>query len=91
MMDARGTLWSTAELGNAVLAIDPATDKVERIDIGGSPHWIAISHAANKLFASFKTKEAVAVLDSPRARSSAPSPSRTAPKASRSRPTAGRC
>ena len=25
MMDVRGTLWSTAELGNAVLAIDPAT------------------------------------------------------------------
>jgi DNA-binding beta-propeller fold protein YncE len=63
MMDTRGTLWSTAELGNAVLAIDPATGKVERIDVGGSPHWIAISHAANKLFASFKTKEAVAVID----------------------------
>ena len=63
MMDARGTLWSTAELGNAVLAIDPATNKVDRIDIGGSPHWIAISHATGKLFASFKTREAVAVLD----------------------------
>ena len=32
MMDARGTLWSTAELGNAVLAIDPGNDRVERID-----------------------------------------------------------
>ena len=32
MMDAGGTLWSTGELGNAVLAIDPETDKVERID-----------------------------------------------------------
>jgi DNA-binding beta-propeller fold protein YncE len=63
MMDGRGTLWSTAELGNAVLAIDPATDKVERIDVGGAPHWIAVSHATGKLFASFKTKEAVAVVD----------------------------
>jgi DNA-binding beta-propeller fold protein YncE len=63
MMDGRGTLWSTAELGNAVLAIDPATDKVERIDVGGSPHWIAFSHPFFKLFASFKTKDAVAVVD----------------------------
>jgi DNA-binding beta-propeller fold protein YncE len=63
MMDARGVLWSTAELGNAVLAIDPATDTVARIPVGGAPHWIAISHPANTLFASFKTKEAVAVLD----------------------------
>jgi DNA-binding beta-propeller fold protein YncE len=63
MMDASGTLWSTAELGNAVLAINPATEKVDRTDIGGSPHWIAVSHSAGKLFASFKTKEAVAVLD----------------------------
>ena len=63
MMDAHGTLWCTAELGNAVLAIDPATGAVARIDIGGAPHWIAISHATGKLFASFKTKETVAVLD----------------------------
>jgi DNA-binding beta-propeller fold protein YncE len=63
MMDARGTLWSTAELGNAVLAIDLDAGKVERIDLGGSPHWIAVSHTNGKLFASFKTKEAVAVVD----------------------------
>jgi DNA-binding beta-propeller fold protein YncE len=63
MMDAGGTLWSTGELGNAVLAIDPASGKANRIDIGGSPHWIAVSHSTGKLFASFKTKEAVAVLD----------------------------
>jgi DNA-binding beta-propeller fold protein YncE len=63
MMDARGVLWSTAELGNAVLAIDPATSEVERVDIGGSPHWIAVSHTNRKLFASFKTQETVAVLD----------------------------
>lgn len=63
MMDAKGTLWSSAELGNAVLAIDPTSGKVERIEVGGSPHWIAISHSANRLFASFKTNEAMAMLD----------------------------
>jgi DNA-binding beta-propeller fold protein YncE len=63
MMDVGGTLWSTAELGNAVLAIGPETDKVERIDVGGSPHWITVSHSTGKLFASFKTKETVAVVD----------------------------
>ena len=63
MLDARGVLWSTAELGNAVLAIDPSTDKVDRIDVGGAPHWIAISHSAGKLFASFKTKDVVVVVD----------------------------
>ena len=63
MMDAAGTLWSTAELGNAVLAIDTASGKVDHIDIGGSPHWLAVSHATGKLFASFKTREGVAVLD----------------------------
>ena len=90
MMDASGTLWSTAELGNAVLAIEPVSNKVDRIDIGGSPHWIAVSHSTGKLFASFKTKEAVAVLGPPRARSLAPLRSRMAPKASRSRPTGKR-
>ena len=63
MLDGRGTLWSTAELAHAVLAIDPATGTVERIDVGGSPHWIAFSHAGRKLFASFKSKDAVAVID----------------------------
>ena len=63
MMDGNGMLWSTAELGNAVLAVDPASEKVDRIDIGGSPHWIAVSHSTHKLFASFKTKDAVAILD----------------------------
>ena len=63
MIDASGTLWSTAELANAVLAIDPVSNKVDRIDIGGAPHWIAISHSTGKLFASFKTREAVAVID----------------------------
>ena len=63
MMDSAGTLWSTAELGHGVLAIAPSSGQVERIDLGGSPHWIAISHPTGKLFASFKTKEEVAVVD----------------------------
>jgi len=63
MMDLNGTLWATAELDNAVLAIDPATDKVQRVALSGSPHWIAVSHPTGKLFASFKTMEAVAVVD----------------------------
>jgi DNA-binding beta-propeller fold protein YncE len=63
MMDARGTLWCTAELGEAVLAIDAAARTFTSIPIGGAPHWIAISHATDKLFASFKTRETVAVLD----------------------------
>jgi DNA-binding beta-propeller fold protein YncE len=63
MMDARGTLWCTAELGESVLAIDPGAGTFTRIPIGGAPHWIAVSHTNRKLFASFKTKETVAVLD----------------------------
>ena len=64
MMDARGTLWATAELANSLLAIEPGSGKVTRIAVGGSPHWIAVMHAAGKVFASFKTKDAVAVIDS---------------------------
>jgi DNA-binding beta-propeller fold protein YncE len=63
MLDARGTLWCTGELGEAVFAIDPHAGTFTRIPIGGAAHWIAISHAADKLFASFKTRESVAVLD----------------------------
>jgi DNA-binding beta-propeller fold protein YncE len=63
MVDEGGTLWATAELANAVLAIAPGNDEIERIDIGGAAHWIAVSHATGKLFASFKSREAVAVLD----------------------------
>src|SRR4029079_6338117 len=36
MMDERGMLWSSGELGNAVLAIDPATDRIEKIDVGST-------------------------------------------------------
>ncbi len=55
MMDEQGTLWSSGELGNAVLAIDPASDKVEKIDVGSTAHWVAISHATGKVFASVKS------------------------------------
>lgn len=55
------TLWATAELGDAVLAIDPGSDEVERIDIGGRPHWVAASNG--KVFASCKTTDSVVVID----------------------------
>ena len=62
MMDMSGALWCSGELGNAVLVVDPATDKVQRVDVGGTAHWIAISHATGKAFVSVKS-DAVAVVD----------------------------
>jgi DNA-binding beta-propeller fold protein YncE len=61
MMDEDGVLWSSGELGNAVLAIDPATDKVQRIDVGATAHWLAISHATGKVFVSVKRDHVVVV------------------------------
>jgi DNA-binding beta-propeller fold protein YncE len=55
MIDAAGMLWSSAELGNAVLVIDPASDKVQRVDVGSTAHWLAISHTTGKAFVSVKT------------------------------------
>jgi DNA-binding beta-propeller fold protein YncE len=63
MMDADGVLWVSAELGQAVLAIEPDTNKVTRIDIRGAAHWIAVSHSADKVFASFKTSNTVVAID----------------------------
>lgn len=63
MLDRDGVLWCTAELGNAALAIDPATGSVQRIDTGKAAHWLAISHAADKVFASCKTSDFVAAID----------------------------
>jgi streptogramin lyase len=57
------TLWATGELGNAVLAIDPDTEEVERIDIGGQPHWVAASVAAGQIFASCKATDFVVAID----------------------------
>jgi DNA-binding beta-propeller fold protein YncE len=61
MMDQRGTLWSSGELGNAVLAIDPASGKVERIDVGDTAHWVAVSHTNGKVFASVKSDYLVTI------------------------------
>ena len=57
MMDASGMLWSSGELGNAVLVIDPATDRVQKVDVGATAHWVAISHATGKVFVSVKRDE----------------------------------
>jgi DNA-binding beta-propeller fold protein YncE len=61
MMDEAGTLWSSGELGNAVLAIDPQTDAVQKIDVGATAHWVAISHATGKVFVSVKQDHLVVV------------------------------
>jgi DNA-binding beta-propeller fold protein YncE len=61
MMDNDGMLWSSGELGSAVLVIDPKTDKIEKIDVGHTAHWVAISHAAGKVFASVKSDYVVAI------------------------------
>ena len=61
MMDEHGTLWSSGELGNAVLAIDPAAGRVEKIGVGNTAHWVAVSHAAGKVFASVKSDYLVAI------------------------------
>jgi DNA-binding beta-propeller fold protein YncE len=62
MMDNDGLLWSSGELGNSVLAIDPATDKVDRVEVGSTAHWVAVSHATGKVFASVK-QDWVAAID----------------------------
>ena len=62
MLDNFGTLWSSGELGNSVLAIDPKTDKVEKVEVGSTAHWVAVSHATGKLFASVK-QDWLAVVD----------------------------
>src|SRR5262245_14165350 len=62
MMEASGILWSSGELGNAVLVIDPTTDRIEPIDVGSTAHWVAISHATAKVFASVK-QDYVVVID----------------------------
>ena len=54
MIDAGGMLWSSGELGNAVLVIDPATDAVQKVDVGSPAHWVAVSHATGKVFVSLK-------------------------------------
>jgi len=61
MIDGSGTVWSSGELGNAVLAIDPLTDKVQKIDVGATAHWVVVSHVTGKVFVSVKQDYVVAV------------------------------
>jgi hypothetical protein len=61
MIDGSGMVWSSGELGNAVLVIDPAGDKVHKIDVAATAHWVAVSHATGKVFASVKQDHVVAV------------------------------
>jgi len=61
MMDQSGAVWCSGELGNAVLVIDPATEKIARVDVGNTAHWLAISHAAGKAFVSVKSDYVVVV------------------------------
>lgn len=63
MLDRDGMLWCTGELANAALVIDPATGRVQSIDTGKAAHWLAISHATDKVFAACKTSDFVAVID----------------------------
>jgi DNA-binding beta-propeller fold protein YncE len=63
MLDGGRTIWSSGELGECLLAIEPDTGKVERVPLGGRPHWVAVSHSAGKVFASFKANEFAAVVD----------------------------
>jgi DNA-binding beta-propeller fold protein YncE len=61
MIDVAGMVWSSGELGNAVLVIDPAADKVQKIDVGATAHWVAVSHAIGKVFVSVKQDHVVVV------------------------------
>jgi DNA-binding beta-propeller fold protein YncE len=63
MMDRAGTLWATGELGNKLLAVDPVSSAVEAVELGGSPHWCAVSHATGKVFASLKATDTVIAVD----------------------------
>jgi DNA-binding beta-propeller fold protein YncE len=60
MMDAQGALWCTGELGRAVFALDPATGKAERVEVG-TAHWLVISHKFDKVFVSVKRAELVVI------------------------------
>jgi DNA-binding beta-propeller fold protein YncE len=64
VMMAGDTLWATAELGDAVLAVDPGSNEVECIGIGGRPHWVAAANG--KVFASCKTADFVVAIDAAR-------------------------
>lgn len=63
MTDVDGMLWCTAELASQALAIDPKGGGIVRIATERPAHWLAISHAADKVFAACKTSDFVAVID----------------------------
>src|SRR5262249_56053344 len=44
MMDERGTLWATGELGSALLPIHPHSQEVHPIDLGSTPHSLSPTH-----------------------------------------------
>ena len=54
MVDGDGMVWSSGELGNAVLVVDPATDKIQKIDVGSTAHWLVISQPTGQVFVSVK-------------------------------------
>jgi DNA-binding beta-propeller fold protein YncE len=56
-------IWATGELGECLLVIEPHTAEVERVPLGGKPHWVAVSHSTGKVFASFKANEFAVVVD----------------------------
>jgi DNA-binding beta-propeller fold protein YncE len=65
MMDASSAVWTSGELANALFVIDPASDKVQQIDVGNAAHWLAISHRTAKVFVSVKT-DFIVVVDAAR-------------------------
>jgi DNA-binding beta-propeller fold protein YncE len=61
MIDADGVLWSSGELGHAVLVIDPSTDRVQPIDVGATAHWLVISRPLGRVFVSVKGDHLVVI------------------------------
>jgi DNA-binding beta-propeller fold protein YncE len=61
MIDASGAVWTSGELANAVFVIDPQSDKVQRIDVANTAHWLAISHKTGKAYVSVKSDIVVVV------------------------------
>jgi DNA-binding beta-propeller fold protein YncE len=61
MLDGQGMLWSSGELGHAVLVLDPAGDTVKHVDVGATAHWVVLSHATGKAFVSVKMDHVVVI------------------------------
>jgi len=65
MIDRDGMVWTSGELGNAVLVIDPLTETIDRIDVGSTAHWLVVSESTGKAFVSVK-QDWIAVVDTAR-------------------------